>query len=239
MKELAIIIPMYNEEEGAERCVTAVCEALDRSSPGARLFVVNDGSIDRTLEILTDLIARGLPFSLVNQQPNAGYGAALVAGMRAAETAGFSYGLVMDSDLTNDPGLIPAFAKVLKDGNYDLVKASRYIRGGGMKGVPFYRQLYTILGNRIASILFNMGIKDCTNGFHAVRLSMVTDGKFVERGFPFLLEELLHLKKKNVRATEIPYILTARDVGEGTSKFSYKPQVLWAYFRYALRAACL
>jgi dolichol-phosphate mannosyltransferase len=237
MRELAVIIPMYNEEANAERCVREVCAVLREKLPGAELFVVNDGSRDNTASILTSLSALELPFRWLNYSPNRGYGGAIVAGMRAAHEAQFVYGLVMDSDLTNDPALIPVFAEKLATGNYDVVKASRYITGGGMEGVPIYRQLYTIIGNRIASLLFRMGIRDCTNGFHAVRLALVFDVNFVERGFPFLLEELYVLKCRHARATEIPYILRSRKSDEGVSKFSYRPGVLWAYLKYALRAA--
>lgn len=237
MKLLAIIIPMYNEEANAERCAREVCAVLRTRLPEGRLFAVNDGSADKTLEILTRLASELPELVVVNCERNGGYGKAVATGMNAAHAQGFAFGLVMDSDLTNDPSLIPQFAERLQPNELDLLKASRYIAGGGMRGVPMYRQMYTIVGNRIASLLFGMGIRDCTNGFHAVRLELVAGEKFVERGFSFLLEELLVLKKKRARAAEIPYILTSRSSEGGVSKFSYRPKVLWAYLKYALRAA--
>jgi hypothetical protein len=82
-----------------------------------------------------------------------------------------------------------------------------------------------------------MGLKDCTNAFRAVRLELLRGVVFKERGFAVLLEELLILKKRGARVTEIPYILTSRAPGEGESKFTYAPRVLWAYLKYALLAA--
>ncbi|MBP9837706.1 MAG: glycosyltransferase [Proteobacteria bacterium] len=237
MKQLAIIIPMYNEEDNAEKCVRQVSAVINEKVPGARLFAVNDGSKDNTESILKGLESAELPLSVVTYEQNKGYGGALATGMKEAHARGYEYGLVMDSDLTNDPNLIPKFAEVLSTGQFDVIKASRYIEGGGMQGVEMYRQLFTIYGNIVASLLFNMGIKDCTNGFHAVRLSLLANEDFNERGFPFLLEELYVLKKKGARGAEIPYTLTARQDGEGVSKFSYKPEVLWSYFKYALKAA--
>ncbi len=234
---LAVIVPMYNEEANAERCVRGISTVLKACLPGTKLFAVNDGSKDKTLEILQSLADQDLPFEIVNNTQNGGYGGACISGMRAAHAKGFVFGLVMDSDLTNDPELIPQFAETLATNRYDVVKASRYIKGGGMAGVPAYRQAYTIIGNRLAYRLFNMGIHDCTNGFHAVRLAMVVDVDYKERGFPFLLEELYILKTRGARGTEIPYTLTARKGDEGESKFSYRPKVLWAYLKYALRAA--
>ncbi len=236
-ERLAVVVPMFNEEQNAARCVRAICAALARDLPDGRLFVVDDGSADRTREILASLAAEGLPFTRVDHPYNMGYGAALVTGGRAARAAGFTYALFMDSDLTNDPALIRVFAEKLAGGAYDVVKASRYVAGGGMRGVPLWRQVPTRLGNWLATRLFGMGIRDCTNGFRAVRLSLFADLTFHERGFPQILEELLALKRQGARGTEIPYVLTARSEGEGTSKFSYRPRVIAAYLKYALRAA--
>ncbi len=237
MRELAVIIPMYNEQANAERCVRAVCSVLSANLPGAKLLVVNDGSKDETPRILERLSHEDLLFLFVSHPTNYGYGAALLTGIKSAADAGFEYGLFMDSDLTNDPALIPVFADTLRPGAYDLVKASRFVRGGGMRGVPWRRQIFSIVGNRVASLLFSMGLKDCTNGFHAVRLSMLQHEDFVERGFPFLLEELYKLKLRKARATEIPYTLTARGEGEGVSTFNYTPEVIGKYLKYAVRSA--
>lgn len=234
---LAVIIPMFNEQGHAERCVRAVCAVLRDKLPGGRLFVVNDGSRDETPAILRRLSEENLPLTFVDQAQNGGYGAALLAGARRAYQDGFEFGLFMDSDLTNDPALIPRFAELLAGDQYDLVKASRYVPGGGMRGVPWQRQAVTIVGNKIASRLFGLGLRDCTNGFRAVRLSMIVDAQFHERGFPQIVEELLYLKQKGARVAELPYILSARQAGEGESKFNYRPQMFAAYLKYAVRAA--
>ena len=227
---------MYNEERNAEKCVRAVCQVLQHKLPGCVLFAVNDGSKDGTERILNQLSTEGMPFQVVSYSDNRGFGGAIHTGMKAAHQAGFAFGLVMDSDLTNDPNLIPSFFDVVSTDKYDLVKASRYVNGGGMKGVPAYRQAFTIVGNFVASRLFGMGVKDCTNGFHAVRLSFLIDETFNERGFPFLLEEMYKLMKKKARAVEIPYILTARSADQGQSSFAYRPKLIWAYLSYALKA---
>lgn len=237
-QKLAVVIPMYNEEQNARRCVDAMFEAI-KDNPNVYLYVVDDGSKDRTLAILQDLLVEkdtGDKFCLVPQTPNAGYGQACLAGARQAHKDGLTYCLFMDSDLTNSPTLISKFYELLSTNKYDLVKGSRYIDGGGMEGVPQYRQWITILGNRIASALFGIGIKDCTNGFRAVRLEMMVSENYIERGFPVILEELYAFKKKGARFTEIPYILTSRQQDQGVSKFNYKPSIFWAYLKYALRA---
>lgn len=233
---LAVIIPMFNEELGAERCVREVCKVLLRSLPSSRLFVVNDGSRDATLQILRNIESSELPFTVVSYEVNRGYGAALLEGAHAARAAGFDFGLFMDSDLTNDPALIPNFERAVQE-PIDVVKASRYIPTGGMQGVPWFRQIISKSGNRLASLLFNVGIRDCTNGFRAVRLSLLENVTFQERGFPSIVEELYLLKRAGARFAEVPYVLTARTDSQATSKFRYNFQTFYRYFKYCVLAA--
>lgn len=233
---LMVVIPMYNEEIGAERCVREMLKVVARFEGAVGLLTVNDGSRDRTLEILEKLKLEGLKFNVYDQTPNQGYGKACLNGALEAHRLGAEFALFMDSDLTNDPQLIAPFLEILRSQRYDVVKASRYLRGGGMQGVPWRRQLPTIVGNRIARFCFGMGIADCTNGFRAVRLSMIEDMKLQELGFPSILEELYHLKLKGARGTEIPYTLTKRLEGDENSKFSYKPDVFMRYLKYCLKA---
>jgi dolichol-phosphate mannosyltransferase len=235
---MAVIVPMFNEELGAAKCIQAICSKLARDLPSGHLIVVNDGSIDQTGKILEDLKDK-YTFDVVTHAQNRGYGAAIATGALDAHKKGFEFGLMMDSDLTNDPGLIKEFYRVVSSGQFDLVKASRYIEGGGVDGVPWFRRLPSILGNYFASICFGLGIRDCTNGFRAIRLDLVAHENFRERGFAAIMEELVILKGKKVRATEIPYILTSRSSDLADSKFSYSWKTVRKYLFYSLQALVL
>jgi dolichol-phosphate mannosyltransferase len=233
---LAVIIPMYNEQLGAARCVKEVCKVLSEYVPSSRLFVVNDGSQDATLKSLEELRSSGVQFTVVSYPINRGYGAALLEGARTAYASGFDFGLFMDSDLTNDPRLIPLFADAVRE-PVDVVKASRYVPSGGMLGVPWHRQIISRVGNRVASLLCNVGIRDCTNGFRAVRLSFLQNVTFQERGFPSIVEEVYLLKQAGARFTELPYVLTARTDPQAGSKFRYNFQTFYRYLKYCFLAA--
>lgn len=231
---LAVIVPMYNEEAGAPRCVVTIVPVLRSLSIDARLIVVDDGSRDRTgslLESLREGLAEHL--TVVAHPVNRGYGAALRSGVVEAVRRGFTHAIFMDSDLTNDPKFIPAFVDGLSHG-YDCVKASRYIAGGGMAGVPFHRRMISRLGNALAAGLFGLGIRDCTNGFRCVRLEMLKDFVPRENGFPIIMEEMYHLMKRGATFAEIPNVLTAR--ADGATHFGYTPRMFVQYLKYALRA---
>src|SRR5215472_2729336 len=102
-----VVIPMYNEERGAEQCIRRVCSVLATIPLRNKLVVVNDGSHDRTADILAGMTCEFPALMVVEHSKNSGYGSALRTGAFSAEAAGFEYVLFMDSDRTNDPQDLP------------------------------------------------------------------------------------------------------------------------------------
>lgn len=230
-----IVIPMYNEEAGAERCVRSVCCVLDSLACRSRLLVVNDGSRDRTGEILEQLALELANLTVVTHDHNKGYGAALRTGTRRAAAAGFDYVLFMDSDLTNDPSDIPKFASSMQAG-IDVIKASRYRGGGGMDEVPWKRRCVSRAGNFVARVLFGLGLRDCTNGFRAVRTSILARMDLRENDFSIIMEELYQCKLLAHSYAEIPVRLKNRGEAQRSTSFSYRPAVFRKYLMFALKA---
>ncbi len=234
-RSFCVLIPMYNEERGAEQCVRRVCASLADLSYPSRLIVVNDGSRDRTGEIL-DRLALDLPrLTVVHHAKNAGYGAALRTGTRKAAEGGFDYALFMDSDLTNDAADIPKFVAQMERG-VDVIKASRFTGSGGMKGVPWRRAVFSRSGNRVARILFRVGLRDCTNGFRAVRVPILSRMRLQESGFPIIVEELYQAKSLARTFSEVPVVLTSRSADRRPTSFNYSTATLAKYLGFALKA---
>jgi glycosyltransferase involved in cell wall biosynthesis len=233
----AVVIPMYNEALGAERCVTRVCEELARLPHRCRLITVDDGSSDGTAAILDRLSRLHPMLRVVMHVKNLGYGSALRSGVVAAVAEDFDYVLFMDSDLTNAPSDIPRFAEKMADG-VDVVKATRYRGGGGMVGVPWSRRQVSWLGGRIARMLFRLPLSDCTNGFRAVRSRLRVQMQLNESGFPVIVEELYHCVFLARSFGEIPVVLTGRDADVRPTSFPYRPGTFYRYLKYCL-LACL
>jgi dolichol-phosphate mannosyltransferase len=225
---------MFNEENAAETCVRRVCAALEAIPYPNRLIVVDDGSRDRTAEILTVLEGSLPRLRVVRHARNAGYGAALRTAVGQARRDGYDYALFMDSDLTNDPADIARFVQKMEQG-IDVIKASRYVAGGGMAGVPRNRRWISRAGNTVARFLYGMSLKDCTNGFRAVKVSILARMQLAENGFPIIMEELYHCKFLAKTWCEIPVVLTSRNDQRGTS-FSYRPETFKKYLQFGLRA---
>jgi dolichol-phosphate mannosyltransferase len=226
---------MYNEERGAELCVRSVCEELRRLPNRCTLISVNDGSRDRTGEILASLASHEDRLTVVNHACNSGYGAALRTGVERAAEAGYNYVLFMDSDLTNHPQDIPRFVAKMEEG-IDVIKATRYSHGGGFSGVPFYRVAISACGNWLASLLYGLPVQDCTNGFRAGKVNILMRMKLTEKTFPIIMEELYWSKFLARSFAEVPVLLTSRTGDLRTSSFTYKPKIFYDYLKYPIRA---
>lgn len=228
---------MFNEENTASSCIDKVIKEITKIKNQIKLIIVDDGSIDKTADLLKNKKKQYKnQLVILSHKKNNGYGAALQTGISYAIKERYKFYLTMDSDLTNPPKYIVDFIKVMSE-DIDCVKASRYIKGGKVVNVPYFRQLISIIGNYIASLLFNVGIKDCTNGFRMVRLELLKGIKFKEKSFSIILEELYYLKKKHSRFKEIPYTLTPRT--NSKSHFKYNFRIFRDYFKYAFKAFLL
>lgn len=226
---------MYNEEKVVSKCVDKVINQISKLKNETTLIIVDDGSQDKTKDILKKKIKRYKKrLIVISHEKNQGYGSAIQTGIKVAIKKRFEFYLTMDSDLTNPPKHIPQFIKAMSE-RVDCVKASRYIRGGGVVNVPYFRQIISLVGNCMASRLFNVGIKDCTNGFKMVRLKFLENVTFKENNFSIILEEMYYLKKKRAKFSEIPNMLYARK--NSKSHFRYTPKIFYDYFKYVVRAA--
>lgn len=226
---------MYNECEIAARCVEAITKQLRLSSVRSGLIVVDDGSSDGTAAVLDSLQPTTPNLFVVHHVHNGGYGAGVQTGIKKAFELGFDYVLFMDSDLTNDPKYIPLFVEKMQEG-CDVIKASRYMTGGGAVGVPKYRVLISSVGNRLSRFLFGLPLTDCTNGFRAARVSILLRLPLKETGFAIIMEELCYAKHVAKTFAEIPYTLTARPKVGRPSSFAYRPAIFFRYLKYAVKS---
>jgi len=235
LASFCVIVPMYNEESGAESCVSRICDVLAGVPLRSTLVAIDDGSRDRTAAILNRLSSERRNLTVIQHDKNRGYGAALRTGMKYAAEGGFDYALFMDSDLTNDPFDIPRFVEKMKDG-YDVIKATRYSDGGEVSGVPAYRVIISRVGNWIARCLYRLPISDCTNGFRAVRTGILSQMDLTESKFPIIMEELYYSSFLATTFAQIPVRLTNRGDQQRPTSFVYRPRVFWEYLKYPLKA---
>jgi len=221
---------MYNEEKNAEKSIREIANYLQGLHTRTAIIAVNDGSSDGTIRVLEELTKTVPQLIVVNCGNNGGYGVANRAGFRAAIDHGFDYALVMDADGTQNPVYIEEFLRPMML-SYDFIKATRYCRYSKVEGVSFERRVISLVGNKIAKLYLRTPISDYTNGFRAIKCTLLVRMMTQEKGFSMLIEECVQAKKLGAKFFEVPYLLTGRAKGDSVSKFVYSFQVYASYLR--------
>jgi len=227
-RPVTLLAPAYNEEAVIEDFVKQATAILQ---PEWRLMVVDDGSQDRTAQILRELENSEPRLQVVSHDGNQGLGTALATGFRAAPK-----GIVvtMDADLSHPFGLIGDLVEGCS--RSDAVFASRYVAGGGMEGVPRFRVVISQVANGLMRVLFGTRVRDLTTGFRAYRTDMVALDRIEAKRFDAQLEISIRLIADGREIAEVPLILKTRQAGE--SKMSYL-RLVKPYSRTVLRMLIL
>jgi glycosyltransferase involved in cell wall biosynthesis len=139
-RSLTVVVAAHNEEEALPLLHPRIAAVFDGLDLDARVLYVDDGSRDRTWEVLTELAARDPRVSLLRLSRNFGKELALTAGLDHVDA---DAAVVIDADLQDPPELIPTFVQHWRDG-YDVVYGTRASRAGetGFKKMTasgFYR----------------------------------------------------------------------------------------------------
>ena len=216
--DLSIIIPMFNEAENAESTLNRVEEALASFDGAYEIIAVNDGSLDNTLEILNRLAEQDGKLRIVSYPNNIGRGMALRKGFK--ESSGDVI-VSIDADLSYSPHYILDLVETLRrEAEVDLVLASPYMPGGGVKNVPVLRLWVSKLGNKILRLAMPNRIYTSTGIFRAYRKKVLDSLELESDGKEIHLEILSKVLALGYRVRESPAILTSRK--RGKSKFKFK-----------------
>ena len=127
MKKISVVVPMYYEEEVAKECYTRLKGVLDKiENYSYEIIFVNDGSKDKTLEILKDIAKEDENSKIISFARNFGHQCAVTAGLRYVTGDAI---VIIDADLQDPPELIPEMLKLWEDGN-DVIYGKRKSREG-------------------------------------------------------------------------------------------------------------
>ena len=225
---VTILAPCFDEQEVISRFIAEVFRVMPADW---ELLVVDDGSTDRTPELLRELAAHHPRLRVVTHPENRGLGAALQTGFR--ESAGEVI-VTMDADLSHPLDLLPAL--VAACATADAAFASRFVPGGAMQGVPFHRRAVSTIGNAVLRLLFRSPVRDLTTGFRACRAEVIRGLEITSSGFEAQLELSVRLVRSGARIVELPLRLGGR--AAGASKMRYAklvPAYLGVIARLAFR----
>jgi dolichol-phosphate mannosyltransferase len=150
--DLSVVFPVYNEEENVPILLREIAAALDGRGWSYEIVAVDDGSTDRSLEVLRSLRTRYPTLRVLALEKNSGQTAALDAGWRGAEGR---LVVSLDADLQNDPADIPAMMQKLEQARADMVIGVRVNRQD-----TWSRKLQSRIGNGVRNMITGDQITD-------------------------------------------------------------------------------
>ena len=149
MKKVSTVIPMYYEEEVANECYIRIKKALEELQGYEHEIVfINDGSKDKTLEILEEIARKDNNVKVISFSRNFGHQAAVTAGLK------FVTGdcvVIIDSDMQDPPELIGQMVSLWEDGN-DVIYAKRKKRNGESAFKLFTAKMFYKLLNGLSDV---------------------------------------------------------------------------------------
>ncbi|MBS1911629.1 MAG: glycosyltransferase family 2 protein [Bacteroidetes bacterium] len=158
---ISVVIPLLNEEESLRELASRLEATLEPMAGGAyEVFFVDDGSTDRSFEVIKEIHRNNPRFKAIRFRTNYGKSAALAVGFE--RTRG-RYVFTMDADLQDDPNELPAMLELLK-GEYDLVSGWKKRRHD-----PWHKTAPSKLFNKVVQMVTGLDIHDFNCGLKGYR----------------------------------------------------------------------
>ena len=212
--QISVVIPVYNEEENLEILMEELTAVLNETHRSYEVILVDDGSTDKSFQIMEKMAGRDRRVTVIRFKRNAGQSAAFDAGFRLAKG---EIVVTLDSDLQNDPRDIPLLLE--KMGGYDMVCGVRTKRMDS-----WIRLASSKIANYVRNTLSDEEVTDTGCSLKAYRGEFLKRLKLfngVHRFFPTLM------KMEGARVTEIPVHHRPRKFGK--SKYNIRNRLLRSF----------
>ena len=227
---LSIVIPLYNEEESIPSLYTRLTAALEEYGRPFEAIIIDDGSSDRSFELLADIARKDTRYKIIRLRRNFGQTAAFSAGFDAARGDVI---ITMDADLQNDPADIPLLMSKIEEG-YDIVSGWRKDRQDRFLD----RKLPSMIANRMISNVTDVRLHDYGCSLKAYRRDLLQHVRLygeMHRFIPALAVQV------GGTVTEVPVNHHARQYGSSKYGISRTVRVMldlitvWFLGTYATR----
>lgn len=205
-----VIIPTYNNDKTLEKTIRDVLQFA------ADVIVVNDGSTDRTREILSGLTS----IRVINIPKNRGKGYALRLGFHYALKQGFRYAVTIDSDGQHFASDLPKFTAKIEEEPDSVIIGARNMDHDSVPGSSSFGHKFSIFWFRVET---GLKVPDIQSGYRLYPLEKMDRMLFFGRKYEFEVEVLVKLAWKDVNITSVPVNVYYAPKSERVSHFRKVP----------------
>lgn len=203
MSNIFVVIPAFNEEKNIASTIN------DLLPWGYNLIVVNDGSSDKTLQVI-----KNLPITILNHEINCGQGAALATGSAYALKNNADLIIHFDGDGQFLAKELNDFIKPLLDQSHDIVLGSRF--KNKINNMPWLKKNLIHPLSKIIDYLFTgLKLSDAHCGLRAMNRLAAEKIIITQDGMAHNTEIIAQIKKNNLRWQEMPVTVIYKEFGQG------------------------
>ena len=217
LKLLSVVIPARDEEESLSPTVRHLNLELKLQGIPHEIVVVDDGSKDKTWQVLQDLKLEIPELAPVQNTGMNGFGRAIIFGLERSKGDAV---VIMMADESDDARDAVKYWRLLQEG-YDCVFGSRFIKGGGVIDYPRVKLMVNRMANFFIKIMFGLKLNDTTNAFKAYRRTVIEGCRpLIAPHFNLTVELPLKAIVRGYSWTVVP--ITWRNRRSGVAKLKIK-----------------
>jgi glycosyltransferase involved in cell wall biosynthesis len=214
--KIAAVVPAYNEEKLIGETLSSIPEYVDR------IYAVDDGSTDRTFEIVQEFAKKDSRIVCIKHEKNRGLGAAIVTGYKRALQDKMDIVAVMAGDNQMDPKDLSTLLDPIVEGKVDFAKGNRFLKNYDLR-MSYWRRFGTFLLTmltKIASGYWHVG--DSQNGYVAITINALKkiDLNKLHKSYSFENDLLIKASVAGLRVVNVPVKIRYK-IGE-RSKEKYR-----------------
>ncbi|HVU87717.1 MAG TPA: glycosyltransferase family 2 protein [Pirellulales bacterium] len=222
-QRVSVVIAAYNEES---TIATILRSLLGLPVDLAEIVVVDDGSTDRTAEIVWGFVETDPRVHLICQPRNMGKTSAIA---RAISEASGDIVIVQDADLEYDPAEIPDVLAPILQGQADVVYGSRFMVRKASRVLYFYHYLANRGLTFLSNVLTNRNMTDIETCYKAFRTGVIKPLTLTSKGFGMEVEITAMVCKTHARTYEVPISYYGRTYEEG-KKIGMRDGIMALYY---------
>ena len=208
--KLSIIIPAKDEEGDIEDTLISIHNILKTNNVEHEILIINDHSVDSTLEILSSLEKTIKELKIINNSGKPGFGLAIRQGLE--NYSGDIVAIVMADGSDSPKDLINFYFKSVK--NYTCVFGTRFSSGGSTKDYPIVKYIMNRFFNNLVRLIFRIKYDDITNAFKVYTREAIEGSKpFLSNHFNLTLELPLKIIIRGYKYKIIPNSWKNRQTG--------------------------